>query len=291
MHFGIGLVVLFTIGGVSGVTHSVAPSDTQQTDTYYIVAHLHYVLFGGAIFGLFAGFYYWWPKIFARMLNERLGKANFWTMFVGMNMTFGPMHITGLQGQPRRMYVYPEGYGFDFWNLVATVGSFILAVGVLLFLINAFMSIKRGTNVPLDPWDARTLEWMTTNPPKPHNFDVTPQVHSLDEFWHRKYADDHETGEVRQVMTAEEVFAEEAKRHEHIHMPSPSYWPMVVAFGLPVFALGLIFNYVISVVGALILVAGIYGWALEPATADESEHEPDGGTGGAGGSKELAPVV
>jgi cytochrome c oxidase subunit I len=284
MHFAIGLVVLFTIGGVSGVTHSVAPSDTQQTDTYYIVAHFHYVLFGGAIFGLFAGFYYWWPKVFGRLLDEKLGKANFWTMFVGMNLTFGPMHITGLQGQPRRMYVYPEDYGFDFWNLVATIGSTILAFGVLLFLINVFVS-RKNTNVPIDPWDARTLEWMSTNPPKPHNFDVTPQVHSLDEFWHRKYADDHETGRVTRVATAEEVFAEEAKRHEHIHMPSPSYWPMVVAFGLPVFGIGLIFNYVISVVGGLILIAGIYGWALEPATADdEGDHDDHGGSD----SKELA---
>ena len=142
MLFAIGLVVQFTIGGLSGVTHAVAPSDTQQTDTYYIVAHFHYVLFGGAVLGFFAGFYYWWPKVFGKCLNEKLGKWNFWLMIIGMNMTFGPMHITGLQGQPRRMYVWTEeraGEGFfniGFWNLVASIGAFILAVGVLLFLIN-----------------------------------------------------------------------------------------------------------------------------------------------------------
>ena len=120
MLFAIGLVVEFTIGGVSGVTHAVSPADTQQTDTYYIVAHFHYVLFGGAVFGLFAGFYYWWPKIFGRMLNERLGKWNFWLMVVGVNLTFGPMHIVGLLGQPRRMYLYAANMGFSFWNFMET---------------------------------------------------------------------------------------------------------------------------------------------------------------------------
>src|SRR5262245_18699497 len=137
MLFAIGLIVEFTIGGLSGVTHAVSPSDTQQTDTYYIVAHFHYVLFGGAVFGIFAGFYYWWPKVFGKLLSERLGKWNFWLMVIGMNMTFGPMHILGLQGQPRRMYIWTEaraGEGFfniAFWNLVATVGAVIIAVGVL----------------------------------------------------------------------------------------------------------------------------------------------------------------
>ena len=136
MLFAIGLIVEFTIGGLSGVTHAVAPSDTQQTDTYYIVAHFHYVLFGGAVFGLFAGFYYWWPKIFGKMLSERIGKWNFWLMIIGMNLTFGPMHIIGLQGQPRRMMNWTEaraGEGFfnlGFWNRVASVGSFIIAIGV-----------------------------------------------------------------------------------------------------------------------------------------------------------------
>ncbi len=283
MHFAVGLVVVFTVGGLSGVSHSVAPSDTQQTDTYYIVAHFHYVLFGGALFGLFAGFYYWWPKIFGRMLDERLGKANFWTMLVGMNLTFGPMHVVGLQGQPRRMYQYADGMGFDVWNLVSTIGSFILAFGVLLFFINAFMSIKRKAT-QLDPWDARSLEWITENPPAPHNFDATPTVHSIDEFFHRKYEED-EHGRLTRVRTAEEVLAAEKARHEHIHLPSPSYWPIVVAFGMPLIAAGLIYNHLIAVVGALITLAGMYGWALEPSVADEpADSDQESGT------KELATL-
>ena len=182
MLFAIGLVVEFTIGGLSGVTHAVAPSDTQQTDTYYIVAHIHYVLFGGTVLAFFAGFYYWWPKIFGKCLSERIGKWNFWLMIIGMNLTFGPMHIIGLQGQPRRMYVWTEahaGEGFfnlGFWNLVATIGSLVLATGILLFLVNIWHTHRKAAPAPLDPWDARTLEWMTTNPPKEHNFDALPEV-------------------------------------------------------------------------------------------------------------------
>jgi len=283
MLFAMGLVVQFTIGGLSGVTHAVAPSDTQQTDTYYIVAHFHYVLFGGAVLGFFAGFYYWWPKIFGKCLNERLGKWNFWLMTIGMNMTFGPMHITGLQGQPRRTYQWtPEraGEGFfniGFWNLVSSIGSFVLAVGVLLFLINVIHTHRKEPPAPLDPWDARALEWMTTNPPKEHNFDTVPTVTALDEFFHRKYQDvgEGDAHDLQRIATAEEILAEqEAKADEHIHLPSPSYWPLLLALSLPVIALGVIYGLVVSVVGGMLAIFAIFGWALEPATADDSEFDP-----------------
>jgi cytochrome c oxidase subunit I len=288
MHFAVGLVAMFTVGGVSGVTHAVAPSDTQQTDTYYIVAHFHYVLFGGAIFGLFAGFYYWWPKIYGRMLNEKLGKWNFWLMFVGMNLTFGPMHINGLQGQPRRMYRYSEymvGDGFtnlSFWNLIATIGSFTIAVGVLIFIINAFISKEPA---PLDPWDARSLEWMTASPPKAHNFDSTPTVHALDEAFHRKYEMDPETHEPVKVRTLEQVMAAEPV-DEHIHMPSPSYWPIIVASAFIPVSLGVIYKqYEVAVGGGLVLIGALFGWAQEPST------EPDhGGDDHHGTSTEVAHV-
>ena len=227
MLFAIGLIVEFTIGGLSGVTHAVAPSDTQQTDTYYIVAHFHYVLFGGAVLGFFAGFYYWWPKVFGKCLSEKLGKWNFWLMIIGMNLTFGPMHIIGLQGQPRRMYVWTDeraGEGFfnlGFWNLVASIGAFILATGILMFLINIWHTHRKAPPAPLDPWDARTLEWMTTNPPSEHNFDALPEVHSLDEFFHRKYEDvgAGDQHDLRPVATAEEILAEQARprRPPHPH--------------------------------------------------------------------------
>ena len=292
MKFAIGLVVLFTIGGLSGVTHAVAPSDTQQTDTYYIVAHFHYVLFGGMVFGLFSGFYYWWPKVFGKMLNEKLGSWNFWLMVIGMNMTFGPMHILGLQGQPRRMYQWTEaraGEGFfnlGFWNRIASIGSFVLAIGILLFLINVVQTARKGKQAPADPWDARTLEWITTNPPKPHNFDRIPVVHHLDDFFHRKYEEDAATHTMRQVKTGEElVAAEEAAADSHIHMPSPSYWPLILAIGVGVLGLGVLYGPPVMIVGGLVVLLASFGWALEPSTAEEIDFaSPSDG----GHTKEIA---
>jgi cytochrome c oxidase subunit I len=301
MKFAIGLIVLFTIGGLSGVTHAISPSDTQQTDTYYIVAHFHYVLFGGAIFGIFSGLYYWWPKMFGKLLSERLGNWNFWLMLIGMNLTFGPMHILGLQGQPRRMVVWPDditGDGFfdlAFWNLVASIGSYILGVGILIFFINVWKTHRDPSvpKAPLDPWDARSLEWMTASPPKEHNFDSIPYVGHLDEFFHRKYEevdgpDGHET--YVKVKTGEEVLAElEANADAHIHMPSPSYWPIIVALALPIIAYGIIYSITLAVVGALVLVLGLFGWSLEPSVADDADFDSHGGDGH-GHSQEVAHV-
>jgi cytochrome c oxidase subunit I len=297
MLFAIGLIVEFTIGGLSGVTHSVSPSDTQQTDTYYIVAHFHYVLFGGAVFGIFAGFYYWWPKMFGKCLSETLGKWNFWLMVIGMNLTFGPMHILGLQGQPRRMVVYPAkltGEGFfnlRFWNTVASVGSYTLAIGIFLFLVNVWHTTRKGAKAPLDPWDARSLEWLTDSPPKVHNFDVIPHVHALDEYFHMKYEEvDTDAGpRLVKVRTAEELHAEqEANADKHIHMPSPSYWPLVVAIALPIMAYGIIYSRVLTVIGGAILLMGIYAWSLEPSVADDSDFDPP--AQGGEPTKELVSV-
>ena len=283
MLFATGLIVEFAIGGLSGVTHAVSPSDTQQTDTYYIVAHIHYVLFGGTVLGFFAAFYYWWPKIFGRCLSERIGTWNFWLMIIGMNLTFGPMHIIGLQGQPRRMYVWTEaraGNGFfnlGFWNLVASIGAFILAVGVLLFLINIVHTHRSAPAAPLDPWDARTLEWMTTSPPPEHNFDTVPRVHALDEFFHRKYEDvgEGDAHDLRQVATAEQIVASlQAPTRRRLHLPSPSYWPMIAAAALPVIAYGVIYHVLLSVVGVAILVTALFGWALEPSVEPGSDDNP-----------------
>jgi cytochrome c oxidase subunit 1 len=297
MLFAIGLIVEFTIGGLSGVTHAVSPSDTQQTDTYYIVAHFHYVLFGGAVFGIFAGFYYWWPKIFGKMLNETLGKWNFWLMVIGMNLTFGPMHILGLQGQPRRMVVYPEkltGEGFfnlHFWNTMASVGSYLLAIGIFLFLVNVWNTTRKGVAAPLDPWDARSLEWLTTSPPKAHNFDVIPHVHALDEYFHLKYEEvDTDAGpRLVKVRTAEELHADqEANADKHIHMPSPSYWPIVLAISLPIMGYGIIYSRLLTVVGGVILLMSMFAFSLEPSVADDSDYDPP--APGGEPSKELAGV-
>ena len=272
MLFATGVVSMFTIGGLSGVTHSVAPADTQQTDTYYIVAHFHYVIFGGALLGIFAGFYFWWPKVFGHLLDERLGKWNFWTMLVGFNLTFGPMHIVGLQGMSRRIHTYSPGFGFDFWNLIETIGAFIIAIGVLFFLINVILSSRRARSQPPvgpDPWDARSLEWITPNPTPVHNFDEVPTVESLDDFWHRKYgvSDD----QVVRVATAEEVCQEGSATD--VHLPSPSYWPIVMAAGMPLVAYGLMYTLWLCIPGALLIFMAIYAWVFEPVDDPDSTHE------------------
>jgi cytochrome c oxidase subunit 1 len=270
MLFATGVVSMFTVGGLSGVTHALSPADTQQTDTYYIVAHFHYVIFGGALLGFFAGFYFWWPKVFGHKLGETLGKWNFWTMLIGFNLAFGPMHILGLNGMSRRIDTYSPGFGFDFWNLFATIGVFVIALGVMFFVINVILSARRARGLPPeppDPWDARSLEWFSPNPTPVHNFDEVIEVSSLDEFWHRKWTTDEDGRVVRKATAAEVCQAGDA---EGVHLPSPSYWPIVLAAGLPLIGLGLLYNLWICVPGTLLVLVSTYAWVFEPPD------DPDG---------------
>jgi len=170
MLYALGFIAVFTMGGLSGIFLAVFPVDWQVTDTYYVVAHLHYVLFGGSILGIFAGLYYWWPKMFGRLLDERLGKWNFWLTFIGFNLTFFPQHMLGLLGMPRRVYTYDHGGLWEWYNLTSTIGSFVMGVGILLFLVNVLVTRRRGLRTGNDPWLADTLEWYTTSPPPAENF-------------------------------------------------------------------------------------------------------------------------
>jgi cytochrome c oxidase subunit 1 len=178
MLWALGFIAVFTIGGLSGIFLAAFPVDWQLTDTYYVVAHMHYVLFGGSMFGIFAGLYYWWPKIFGRMLNERLGKAHFWLVFLGFNLTFFPQHMLGLLGMPRRIYTYNQHGLWEAYNLVSTIGSGVMAIGLLVFVFNIVQTSRKGLRAVNDPWLADTLEWYSTSPPPPHNFDHLPYVTS-----------------------------------------------------------------------------------------------------------------
>jgi cytochrome c oxidase subunit 1 len=183
MLFAVGFIAMFIIGGLSGVMLAVVPVNWQVHDTYFVVAHLHYVLFGGSVFGVFAGIYYWFPKIFGRKLNERLGLVQFWLHTIGFNVTFFGMHIVGILGMPRRIYTYASGQGWDVYNLVSTVGAFIIALSVLIFIVNWFYSLRNGETVGDNPWGAATLEWATSSPPPPYNFAKIPTVHGHNPLW------------------------------------------------------------------------------------------------------------
>jgi len=264
MLFALGFIAMFTIGGLSGVTHALVPADWEQHNTYYIVAHFHYVLFGGSVFGLFAGVYYWFPKMTGRLLNEKIGLCHFWLMLIGFNVTFGPMHVLGLDGMPRRIYTYAAGNGWGFWNMVSTVGAFTIALSILLFFINVFVSLRKEPDAGPDPWDGRTLEWTIPSPPPEHNFDRIPIVQARDSLWHQKL--------LRRFSAPRAEGLEEAAQEPvgRIHMPNPSYYPILTALGLPIMGYGIIYQqdshafFGLLAAGLLVLLVGAFGWAMEP---------------------------
>ena len=268
MLFAIGFVFLFIIGGLSGVMHSSAASDAQQQDTYFIVAHIHYVLFGGSIMAIAAGAYYWFPKITGRLMNEAMGKLNFWLVFIGMNITFFPMHFVGLDGMPRRIHSFDSEMGWDFWNLISSLGSAVLAAGILVLIINMVRSARKGELAGADPWDGRTLEWSIPSPPPEYNFEQIPVVHGIDPFWMQKR---------KRVSTVPVAGASEDNGHG-IHLPQPSYWPLLASAGLLVGAYGLIYSatwagIIVGAIGLAITTVSVYAWSFEPVNEpDAADH-------------------
>jgi cytochrome c oxidase subunit 1 len=294
MKFAAALVGLFTIGGISGVMHSSPPADLQQTDTYFIVAHFHYVLFGGSMFGLFAGTYFYYPKITGRLMSETLGNWSFWLMFVGMNVTFFPMHFSGLLGMPRRIYTYDADQGYTGFNMASSIGTAILIAGVAITIWNLLRSRKHGERAGSDPWGAGTLEWSIPSPPPDYNFAELPRVTSRYPLWdvkspeltaevpHSRAGDErlgiavgggvegHEVGAV-QVNPANSQ-AEIAGAHMHterrlptakelgIPMPNPSLMPFVTAVGIVAMFSGMLFLQDNFAVALTLLLGGAATW-------------------------------
>jgi cytochrome c oxidase subunit I len=258
MYFALGFIAMFIMGGLSGVMHSTAPADLQQTDTYFVVAHFHYVLFGGSIFALTAGAYYWWPKMFGHMLDEGLGKVHFWLMMVGFNLTFFPMHIVGLEGMPRRVYTYPAGLGFEALNRLETYGALILGFSFLVFIFNVIKSTRSKVHAPADPWNGATLEWSIPSPPQEFNFPVIQTVHGRDPLWDEKRAHGGKLPEPPLVSGA------------GIHLPNPSYWPFLAALGVLLLFIALMhhdakFGPVYIFAAVSVLFFSIFNWVFEPA--------------------------
>lgn len=226
--FAVGFVPTFVMGGVTGVMLAAAPADFQYHDSYFVVAHFHYVIVGGLILGIFSGLHYWWPKMFGRVLNETLGKLTFWTFFIGFHLTFFIQHFLGLLGMPRRIWTYLDGLGFNEMNMISTVGAFLMGFGTIFFLLNVVVSSFKPKNAPADPWeDGRTLEWTIPSPPPEYNFAQTPLVRGYDAYWKEK--EDGHSG-----MTPAEPIGP-------IHMPSPSILPFFMGLGLFIAGLGFMY--------------------------------------------------
>ncbi|WP_051029581.1 cytochrome c oxidase subunit I [Brevibacillus massiliensis] len=237
--WAVGFIPTFVIGGMTGVMLAAPAADYQYHDTYFVVAHFHYVIVGGMVFGIFSGLYYWWPKMFGRMLNETLGKWNFWFFFIGFHLTFFPQHFLGLMGMQRRIFTFFPNQGLDFGNLISTIGAFGMTIGTIIFLINIAVTNSKPKNAPADPWDGRTLEWAVPSPPPEYNFKQTPQVRGYDALWVEKMAGN------KGMIPAEPL--------GHIHMPSGSILPFIMSVGLFIASFGLMYEKVpVAIIGALI---------------------------------------
>ena len=266
MLYILGFIATFVIGGVTGVMFSAIPFDQQVHDTYFVVAHLHYVLVGGAMFPMLAAIFHWGPKMTGRMLDERLGKLSFWLVFIGFNLNMFPLHISGILGQPRRIYTYEEGLGWDAYNLMSTIGGFIMALGILAIIWNWYRSRRRGEPAGDDPWNGETLEWATSSPPPAYNFVTVPTVRSREPMWDQPelaggqapeeggyaLADGHTTLSTSML---------DAEPQAVVHMAHASPWPFYLTCGLLLLFYGVLFDaYPVAIAAAAGCVVALMGW-------------------------------
>jgi cytochrome c oxidase subunit 1/cytochrome c oxidase subunit I+III len=260
--FVLGFLLTFVVGGLTGVMFAVIPFDQQVTDSYFVVAHFHYVLFGGAVFPILAGIHYWFPKITGRLLDERLAVATFWIVFAGFNLTFFPMHVAGLLGMPRRVYTYPSDLGWNWLNALSSIGAAILAAGLVGIALNVGLSLLRGRAAGSDPWGGNTLEWATASPPPAYNFGALPVVRSADPNWDRSSG--IEEGPVlpegHETLATSEL---DGRPVAALQMPGDSIWPLALAASLAVVFVGLITGAnPVAVAGLALCVAAAALWNL-----------------------------
>jgi heme/copper-type cytochrome/quinol oxidase subunit 1 len=269
--FVLGFVVIFVIGGLTGVMVASVPLDTQVHDTFFVVAHFHYVLIGGAVFPLLGALYYWFPKIAGRMLDERWGHANFWLAFVGFNLAFFPMHILGLQGMPRRVYTYLPEMGWDGLNLISSIGALLFALSFVLLLWNVIRSLQAGPPAPDNPWDAGTLEWATPSPPPTYNFERIPLVTHREPLWAERQSLPVVAGlsaERREILVTTVADAGPEIREAS---PEPSIWPLLAAIAVAIFFVGSIFTPWAVVWGTPPVAAALVGWFWPKGSREDEE--------------------
>jgi len=275
------MIVLFVIGGVSGFMTASVPVDFQLTDTYFVVAHIHYVLLGINVFPVIGALYYWFPKITGRLLDERLGRWNFWTMFIGFNVAFLPMHLTGLFGMPRRIYTYADGMGWDTLNLITSLGSLVLAIGVLLLIVNVVKSLSSGATAGANPWDASGLEWSTPSPPPPYNFAVIPTVASRHPLWESRLEESNLASSIDRGMLLDEgketiaTTALDAVPDMIAEMPEDTPAPLFLTIGLTVLFVGMLLKiWTIMALGLLVILGALLLWLWPRRELREREPAP-----------------
>lgn len=269
--FSLGFIFMFVLGGLTGIMVASVPFDRQVHDSYFVVAHFHYVLIGGAVFPFFAGLYYWWPKMTGRLLSEKLGQWNFWLTFIGFNVAFFPMHFLGFLGMPRRIYSYPSDLNWDLMNLISTIGSYILGIGFFLFVVNIIYSRKHGQRATNNPWNASTLEWSVSSPAPGYNFSPLPAVRSLDPLWDKDFGVQPAAvglrTDRREVLVTSVI---EGKPQGVIGIPHPTIWPFILALVCGMGFIGIIFNlwwFVFAFFAASVAMTGWfwpkYNWRKE----------------------------
>jgi cytochrome c oxidase subunit I len=268
MLFTLAFIVQFLIGGISGVMTAAVPFDWQITDTYFVVAHLHYVLAGGSVFGLFAALYYWAPKMYGWMLDERIGKISFWLMTIGFNVGFFPMHISGLLGMPRRIYTYPASMGVTGLNLVSTIGAYVFGLGIAVTAWNLVWSRTHGARAPKNPWGASSLEWLAGSPPAPYNFDRLPSVTTRSPLWDGGYTDGPTYDDARLTATTSPINASPSRPAE---LPNENLWSVLIAFTmLLAFSALLVRSYLWTGVGVAATLWSLARW-LSPVMSKPVE--------------------
>ena len=288
MVFAIGFLWMFMIGGLSGIMHAAAPADAQQHGSYFVVAHFHYVLIGGSLFALLAGIHYWFPLMFGRKVSEFWGKLSFWLVFIGFNTTFFPMHFLGLEGMPRRTYTYDGNMGWNLGNMISTVGAFILAIGIGIYLGTMVYTYYKGERTVKDPWDGRTLEWSLPNPPPEYNYRVIPTIHARDGWWYEKRHKD-------EIAKEEAEHAKVEDAHGGIHMPFQSIYPFLAGVGILIGSIGTAVidpashaqypgfwgpKIAVTMAGGAIMIVSVFLWALEGSDGYHIHLNDDGSVKG-----------
>jgi cytochrome c oxidase subunit 1 len=269
MLFGIAFIFVFVTGGVTGVMVASPALDSELSASFFLIAHFHFILGGGALTAFFAGFYYWFPKITGKFMSERLGKWIFWLFIIGFFGVFMPQHFLGLLGMPRRIQTYPPDLGWNTLNLISSLSAYLLFISVVLFIYSLIQALRSPKTASADPWDARTLEWSIPSPPPVYDYAHLPHVHTVDAFWTEKYGPHprhgrgHEMEDVRARHDNPREPNVPPRSPEPIHIPSPSWYPFIASLGITVLGYGFIYNHILAVLGLAIAAIAFFAWALE----------------------------